>query len=350
LTNPGDSEVTDESRLSLGINPSRTTNLELAGYFVAAHYHVPDPNAPAAAFSDSTYTYSAPRLGFVWRPSAPYSYRFSAGGGFALAPLADLLGTNAAPTCQAADCVTTLTNLALRPEESFSFDAGADARVSGSDLFTFDVYRSNLYGQIYRTSQYEPPCATYATQYGNLGTSRFEGIALGFKHDVPHGVFGNFSGGFTRSFVVSVPNSIYNHGGPCNLTTLVDCQNLAIVPGINTNGAFGTAVPYAQALGRLGYRWRPGTAFDITANYFGNNNTYFRPAFVEMDAHAIYALRKNLSLMLTLRNVTGVYDNPIQTLSLANARGAPAIAGPPSLLNGEEYGPRALLLNMQVHL
>ncbi|HEY1728319.1 MAG TPA: TonB-dependent receptor [Candidatus Baltobacteraceae bacterium] len=353
---PSVSEVTDESRLSLGINPSRTTTLELADYFVTTHYHVPNPNTPPVAYLDEVYTYSAPRLGFVWRPSTPYAFRFSAGGGFAEAPLSDLLGTNAPPTCQVGDCFTTLTNLALKPEESFSFDAGADARLNGNDLFTFDMYRSNLYGQIYQTSQYEPPCATcggqplYVTQFGNLGSSRFEGIALGFKHDVPHGLFGNFSGGFTRSYVLSLPGDFYNSGGTCNFKTQANCQNLQVVPGINMTGAFGTAVPYAQAYGRVGYRWKPGTEIDFVPTYFGNNNTYFRPAFVELDAHARYALSKNLSLMMTFKNITGMYDSGVQVLSAANASGAPVVAGLPSELNGEEYGPRTVLLTMQLHL
>ena len=352
---PSVSEGTNEARLSLGINPSRTTNLELAGYFVTADYHVPNPNI-SGQYQDEVYKYSAPRLGFVWRPSSPYAMRFSAGGGFALAPLSDLLGSNQAPTCQLGDCFTQLTNLGLRPETSFSFDVGADARIHDNDLLSLDVYRSNLYGQIFQTAQYAPPCATcgglplYVEQFGNLGTSRFEGLALGFKHEVAHGVFGSFSGGFTRSYVISVPAGIYNFLGPCNFKTLANCQNLAVVPGINMNGAFGTPVPYAQGFGRVGYRWRPGTAFDVTGTYFGNNNTYFRPAFVEMDGHASYAFNKNLSLNLTLRNMTAMYDSPIQVLNLANSYGAPAVAGPPFQLNGEEYGPRALLLNMRLHL
>ena len=37
----------------------------------------------------------------------------------------------------------------------------------------------------------------------------------------------------------------------------------------------------------------------MVASCFRNNNTYFRPAFVEMDGHVRYPLTKNWSLLLT---------------------------------------------------
>ena len=93
-------------RVFVGGNLSEKTSLDLSMYFVNANYHVPNPNniasyaTPGADINyvDSNYSYAAPRLGFVWRPTAAVAVRAAAGGGFAEAPLGDLVGSNA-PFC-----------------------------------------------------------------------------------------------------------------------------------------------------------------------------------------------------------------------------------------------------------
>ena len=82
----------------------------------------------------------------------------------------------------------------------------------------------------------------------------------------------------------------------------------------------------------------------------GNNNTYFRPAFVELDGHIGYPLTRNVSLLVTFRNITGIYDSPYQIYTPSNLSGAPTISGLPYVLYGEEYGPRTVLLTSIVRL
>ena len=53
----------------------------------------------------------------------------------------------------------------------------------------------------------------------------------------------------------------------------------------STERLHGVSVPYAQGLGTLGYRWNADKYVDLVGTYYGNNNTYFRPAFVELDGH-----------------------------------------------------------------
>jgi hypothetical protein len=346
------SETTNESRVFVGITPTRQTSLELAGYFVNANYHVQNPNDPTGnSYIDAAYTYAAPRLGFVWRPTASFAFHVAGGGGFAEAPLADLVGSNGNPTCQVGDCFVDLVNDKLRPETSFSIDAGTDIRLPHDNVVSFDVFHTDLHGQLFETSGYDGTCPTcgglplFVTQFGNLGTSRLEGLSFSLRHEVPRGVFGLVSGGLTRSYVVSLPPGFYDaNGQTCNRTTGANCQNIQVVPNINMNGSFATAIPYAQGFGQIGYRWTPEKSIDLTATYFGNNNSYQRPAFGEVDGHVRYPLTKRLSLLLTVRNITGAYDQSVQTISLANAIGAPAITGAPYPLAGEEYGPRTILL------
>ena len=65
--------------------------------------------------------------------------------------------------------------------------------------------------------------------------------------------------------------------------------------------------------------------FDLQPTYYGNGNSYFQPAFVELDAHFAYAFSKNVTLYATLRNVTNVYPDEQQVLQ--STGNIPTIAG-----------------------
>lgn len=362
------SETTNEARVFVGMNPSAKTSLDLSTYFVNMDYHVPNPSSPTASsyqtpgadlvWADERYTYAAPRLGFVWRPTASVSLRAAAGGGFAEAPLSDLLGSNGTCLSSATTCSVTETNANLKPEESSGFDVGTDIRLHHNTILSFDVYRTNLYGQVYQSTTFNgigncpgnttAPCYVY--EYGNLGASRYEGVLLDVQHDVPHGTYWSFSGGLTRGYVVNVPGGFYNSGAAtCNLTTGAGCQNLNVVPGINFNGTFAAAIPYAQGLGTLGYRWNPEKYADLVATYYGNNNSYFQPAFFELDGHLGYPLTKKVSLLLTFMNITGAHDNAI--LTYGPSIGAPQLGGAaPYGLQGQNYGPRAVIITSVLRL
>jgi hypothetical protein len=210
------------------------------------------------------------------------------------------------------------------------------------------VYHTNLFGQLYQSASVTGTylgLPLYTTQYGNLGESRYEGLLLDLRHDTPHGTYWSLSGGLTRGYVVSVPTGFYN------TSTCTNCTNLTVVPGVNFNGTFTqVSVPYSQALGTLGYRWNVDKYVDIVATYYGNNNTYFRPAFVELDGHVSYPLSKNASLLVTFRNITGIYDGTTQVCSEGNLYGVPTISGLPFPEWGDEYGPRTVLITSQLHL
>jgi hypothetical protein len=349
-------QTTNEFRIFLGATPSAKTSVDLSEYVANVDYHVQNPNdLMGNTYVDTHQSYVAPRLGFVWRPTAAIAVRAAAGGGFAEAPLADLVGTNAPYPCAANYYCVTKPNLDIQPEKSFGFDLGTDVRLHRNTVLSFDVYRTNLYGQFYNLTSITGTylgLPLYATQNGNLGESRYEGVLVDLRHDAPHGLYWALSGGLTRGYVLNVPPGFYNTaGGTCTIATGADCTNLTVVPNINFNGTFtGVSVPYSQALGKLGYRWAAEKYLDLTGTYYGNNNTYFRPAFVELDGNISYPLSKNASVLVTFRNITGIYDGAIQTWSPAILSGAPTISGLPYPQYGEEYGPRTILLVTQVHL
>lgn len=354
--------TTRETRFSIGGNPSNKSSLDLSMYFVRANYHVQNPSDPTkATYTDADYSYSAPRLGFVWRPTENIAFRAAAGGGFAEAPLKDLVGSNGLPQPNSSTSPTFYTvsfqNLGLQPEKSFGFDVGADIRFPHNTIVSLDVYRSNLFGQIYSSTAlagtFTGSAGTlplYVTEFGNLGESRYEGILLDARHETPRGVYWTVSGGLTRGYVVSLPAGFYNTAGStCNTATNAGCKNQTVVPNINFNGTFAAAIPYAQGLGSIGYRWNRERFVNLIATYYGNNNTYYRPAFVELDANAGIPLMKDSSLLFTLRNITGVYGGGVQLLGGSVLTGAPTIAGQPQALYQQNYGPRTLVLTLKVN-
>jgi len=364
-------QVTNELRVYAGGNFSEKTSLDLSMYLVNADYHVPNPNGYSIftgsspnGYVDKRYSYAAPRLGFVWRPTTSIAVRAAAGGGFAEAPLEELTGSNGVPQINSPSTPLyyseSLENLNLQPEKSFAFTLGADIRLRRETVLSFDVYRANLFGQFYTSAMqngtYTGAYGTlplYISQNGNLGESRYEGALLNLRHDVAHGFYWALSGGLTRGYLVSLPGGFYNTAGhTCIPATGANCQNLTVVPGPNFNGTFtpavGGSIPYSQGLGRFGYRWNSEKYVDLVGTYFGNNNSYYRPAFVEFDGHIGYPLSRHISLLMTFRNITGLYDSPMQLLS--PTVGAPTISGLPYPLYGEMYGPRTVTLTTNVRM
>lgn len=345
----GISESTNEARIYAGLHPSDETSVDVSYYMVGALYHVPNPNNNNE-YVNQNLSYSAPRLGFVWYANNNVEVRAAAGGGLALAPLFDLVGTNGVPTLNPLTNTysVTVTNLNLRPETSFGFDLGTDVRLPAENVLSFDLYRDNVYGQLYTSTSLTGTFAglpLYTSEALNLAKTRYEGILLSLRHDVAKGVYGGLMFGMTRAYVMNVPNGFYDS------SSCTRCVNLAVVPNINLEGggiAGGATVPYAQGSATVGYRWSPQTYVELDPTYYGPNNTYYRPAFFEADGRVSYGINQRISLIATFRNITGVYDGSVYSLALSNLWGIPTIAGPADAAYGEEYGPRAVILTSQI--
>jgi len=342
------SETTNETRVHVETEISDKLSLGLSWYFAKGTYHVPVPSNPSY-WTNSVFPYNAPRFGAVWKASPDIAVRTAIGGGYALPVLFNLTGFSLNFANGAYSEYTP--NLNLKPEETFGFDVGTDIRFHRNTLLSLDLYRTNLYGQFY-TLENESTLngfPLFLTQTGNLGTTRYEGINLDIRHNVPAGLYWHGTLGFTRGYVVSVPPGFYNNPSvPC-----VNCANQFVIPGPNFNGAYSAAVPYANASAQLGYHWSPGKYFDLSSTYYGNNNQYFSSkAFVEFDAHAGYKITRNVSLLATFRNITGVYDQSIQVYNASYA--IPVIQGAPPYAQGAAlevpYGPRSVIVIADVLL
>jgi outer membrane receptor protein involved in Fe transport len=337
------SESTRELRLHAAMELTDKLALELSWFSALGTYHVQNPSDPTGnTFTDSLFRYNAPRVAATWRINQNSVIRASVGGGYALPSLDFLEGTDFV-SC-ATVCTNSITNLNLKPEESFGFDIGTDVRLHRNTVLSLDLYRTNLYGQFVSltnlTGTYNG-LPLYTTEESNASKSRFEGINLDIRHDVPRGIYWQGALGLTRGYVVSVPPGFYDAANCTN------CVNTYIVPGMNFDGYFQSTVPYANGFAQIGYRWNPDTYVDLTPTYYGNNNGYYEPAFVEVDGHVGYPLTKNVRLVATFRNITGIYDRNYQYVT--PTLGAPNITGPPSPLFGIPYGPRTAIISLEFH-
>lgn len=343
------SDTTNETRVYFDTDLSDSLSLGLSWYFARSSFHVPTPSNPNR-WTDSVFPYSAPRFAAVWRPNPNIAVRGSVGGGFALPALYTLTGYSRVFSAGSYD--ETTGNVNLKPETSFGYDVGTDMRLRRDTALSFDLYRTNLYGQYYTNTVVSTfnGFPLYINESGNLASSRYEGINLAVHRDVPSGYYWRGTLAFNRAYVVSVPAGFYNNPA----TGCVNCTNQYILPGINFNGySNGGAVPYASASALAGYRWKPGTNFDLLATYYGNNNIYDAPhAFVELDAHAGYAITRNVDILATFQNITGVYDQEIQNYGDVAYR-TPVIKGAnqyfPYYLDLMPYGPRALTVVVDWH-
>lgn len=337
------SESTSELRVHFDSEVSDTLSLGLSWYFANGSYHVPSLSN-ANLLRTLNFPYDAPRFGAVWEASPNIAVRAAVGGGYALPTLYDLIGVPL--SYNGFNYAQTLANPNLKPEESFGTDIGSDVRLRDDTVLSGDIYWTNLYGQFFTSDTLSTLNGRPydLTNFGNIATSRMEGINVTVHRSPFSGYYWDGTLGLTRGYVVSLPAGFYNNPAvPCT-----SCVNTTIIPGLNfTAPPFGATVPYASASGQLGYRWVTDRYFDLTATYYGHNNIYNTPhAFVELDAHAGYAITPNVRLLATFRNITGVYDESIMTVTPGYSY--PTIPnGPEYFIGAAEimpYGPRAVIV------
>lgn len=350
-------QAINEYRLHAGTQLNSRLLLDASYYITQANYHVQNPaDSSGNTWVDSPFSYTAPRVGITWRPNPDTAIRAAAGGGFALPPLFDLVGTNGSPSCGPTSCTTQVTNINLQPEKAFGFDVGVDRRIRFDTSVSADIYKTDLYGQLFQSSTFvgmDPQLnlPTYATEYLNLAHSRYEGVNISAERNVATGMYWKAAFGLTRGYIISVPPGFYNQpGATCNPITGANCQNTNVLIGPNFNGTYQSSVPYANGTAVAGFRWGPKKYVDFQANYLGNNNAYYQPAFVEFDAHAAYPIVKNFALIATFRNITGIHGLNYQLLTVNPNLIAPSVAGAEFPLYPIPYGPRSLTLTADIQL
>ena len=321
-------------------------------YYNAPQYAL---NATLMGVSGLASSFVAPRAGLVWQPTPSVAVRFSAGSAVVPLPIEyfeirpSLAFTTTCPG--GGSCYTSsLVPSRLQPEASFGEDLGTDTEVHHFTTLSADLYHTLLHGQFYTDSENTGVCndgmhgtlPCFTSQVRNLGQSRYYGLEFKISHVPPIGLTWAVSGALERAYVYNVPTSFYaSAAGP--LTT-----NLTIVPEVNYNGFAGglNAVPYAQGYANVGYRTQHVTS-SLGATYYGANNTYFVPAFIVLDAQAIYQLDHQTSIAVTAGNIGNVNSAAIANFTQYRYL-SPQVSGTPTnILYENLVGPPTLAVTLR---
>jgi hypothetical protein len=362
-------QTNNEVRLSSSLQPTPKLSILTSMYFdqyinrlssLPAPGGISTPPTAAQAATVATYLgsfqnnysyYDMPRLGLEYRQSEDLAYRFSTGGAIVPLPILALAGGGSTPTAgqQGTNIFysQSIPPVGLKPETSFSGDIGADIRVPRyATVISTDAYLTNLQGQFITTRTLNGTYngyPLYTTQIANLNRSRYEGLELSIRRDVPRGFGFLLSGYLQRGFAYDVPSNFYTNpvtGAPFS-------QNLSLIPGVNYNNGGGgqggiggggqDVVPYSGGYGEISYRFAHDGLVRFGATYYGNNNTYFEPAFFVLSASARYGLTKHLALQVSGYNLGHAYTSPFNGSDSSNIN----LAGVPAPLagGGENYSP-----------
>jgi outer membrane receptor protein involved in Fe transport len=288
----------------------------LADYMMQYQSHYTDDGG--ITWHDATRSYNAPRFGATWQPNNDLSVRFSTGASIAPPQLSQLSsqGTTPLPNINGTPTyyVQNLNNGSIAPETAWGYDLGADKRFGRSTSVSLDLYLENLRNQFLSATSLigtYKGLPLYATQVGNLGHARYEGIEFAVQNAPLTGWGYRIQGNLQRAYAYDLPQYFYcsTPGPGCTPNT-----NLGIVPTANyAAGGLGfdtlnsSAVPYMMGYGELNYRTHWGTYYMLGSTYYGSNNSYSRPAFFIFSGTIREPIRTGTALQVSVDNIFDAY-------------------------------------------
>jgi hypothetical protein len=344
---------------SVGLNVSAGTTPQIL--------QVANPNP---TYLTDTITHDDARLALTYRAGTNTSLRFSAGSALAEPSLSTLSTTTTTPTEAGTtnNYTNAVSNQNILPETSFGYDLGADERLGDGLILEGDLFLTNLKNQVvtaYVNSCYDPTTLTSSpyssscsntltsSESTNLGNARYEGAQVTVRHDPPVGLGVIAQGTLLHSYPYNI--------SPCFYITNAKCSgppttNLGIVNGVTYLGGgaagagayngFSDAIPYATGYGELHYRTTHGGFVSLGATYYGNNNTFYVPAFLSFNTNAIFPLGNDANTYLSFNvvNLTNAYANSYVSMD----GGVPVVLanGKLGYTNANSQGPRTINISL----
>jgi hypothetical protein len=332
-----------------------TSNGGASGLPTCTAPNVPNPCTffpfSATAFKTAVSNRYDPRFALTFRPNSDLSIRFGAGSGVAPAYL-NLLDQSASAAIPALDTTATgcngncakntLKTGNLKPETSFGYNLGFDARVSkdGLTVLSMDTYVNTLFNQFITSATFQngtvllcnglnaqgvnngqTPCGTgVSTRVGpnadgsfplftsgslNLDNAKYLGLEFRLARDPAIGFGGTIQGALIRAYPYNLSPCIYStlltSGAALNCApptiNCSACTNLGIANGANFyasgpsgNSSFNVVsnhgIPYSQGYAEVHWRYPRGGFIAFREQYVGPNNSYNLPAFFIAGASA----------------------------------------------------------------
>ncbi|HVU16475.1 MAG TPA: TonB-dependent receptor [Candidatus Didemnitutus sp.] len=174
----------------------------------------------------------------------------------------------------------------LDPYKSINTDVAYDWYFAKNSYFSVDLFYKDIENYIINVTQPEVHANTttwedqyfYVTRPQNGGKASSKGIALSYQQE------------FTSGFGLQANYTHMNASGQTGTLPFASKNQINIGPYFENH--FG--------LFRLTYTWRD----DFATGSFNGSSTVFTRPLTELDANASISLTKNLSLVITARNLT----------------------------------------------
>lgn len=193
--------------------------------------------------------------------------------------------------------VRQTSDRALTAETSFGYDAGAEYRFRGeTTTLSADLYRTTVRGAFFDSTLATPQLQLYT--WMNAPPMTHEGVEFALQQ------FKRVGLGF-----IAQASFVRSHAGD-------------VAP---------LRVPYVQGYGEISYKWPRGSRASLGALYFGSNNAYARPAFVQFNANLELSLNDYSKLQFSVQNLGNVYPERLGVLVPATVPYVAGVVGPRTL-------------------
>lgn len=338
------------------LNFGEKTSVTIADYastfFTHASLTDQTSGTSVVRFYDTTQSHNDPRLAITYRANRDLSLRAAIGSGIA-APYINLFSANLQTPAQAFRAGATSVSIGrastdLKPETSFGYDLGMDARLrDGLTQVSADIYLNNLFNQFltasFQQGTFTPPGGSpipvLVTAPFNIANARYAGIELKVSRDPAVGFGYTASGALIRAYPYNLPPNLYI-SGTTNFTT-----NLGVLPNINfqggatgggANGVSNQSIPYSSGFGEIRYRPTPQSLLSLGTTLYGPNNSFNRDSFMLFNGTARFRVfDKFTTFQISGDNLFNFGQGQPYILDFSlGTRGEP-LAGPtrPALLN-----------------
>jgi outer membrane receptor protein involved in Fe transport len=316
-----------------------------------------------AQVSNSVHHFD-PHVGFTYRLNGDTSLRATGGSSvtFPYASIISGLGSVSLPNGANNQTYTlSLANTQLAPETTVAYDLGLDFRLPDQGVFSADVYDNtvhNIFAQV-TTSIPQPLGAPVATggyfQSTNINgpIGRYYGLELSLNKQPVVGFGYTLNTSFERAYLDQLPLSIYN----VTSTTSVNLINGKQLDGsVNGQGS----IPYAKAYGELRFVGLHDFLFSLGADYEGNNNSTYGPAYTVYNGTLRFDVAPNVIFQISGDNIgnlnTGsalgraLLNQGSQTLTLSplvSNNPAAGLVGGSRTKSLQEVNPRTFRFSLQ---
>ncbi|HEV3087572.1 MAG TPA: TonB-dependent receptor [Candidatus Elarobacter sp.] len=266
--------------------------------------------APVALVTRSAqYSHYDPHFGFEWRASPNLSFRGNAGSSITqpYAGLVSGFGSISIPNAAAHNYTNTIPNFGLKPETTVSYSLGFDNRFHDGSVFSMDLYNLTVHdvflsnSTVIGTAANPPPGLGGITTFSdtlfinsnqiNGPIQRSYGLEAQMSHIPAFGLGYYLSMTLQRAYYDQLPLSIYL------------ANNSNTFGNFNVSGAQIFGYPFAKGYGQLIWQGTRGTAFELGADWEGQDNSTLGPPYVIWDASARIPLHPKVALQISVQNL-----------------------------------------------